>query len=83
MVRGPSYVFAGTLGGGTFRSADNGETWTPVNNGLTATDVRALATNAAGDLFAGTFGGVFRSTDDGDTWTAVNNGLEYPSSFRS
>jgi hypothetical protein len=27
------YVFAGTLGGGAFRSADNGEMWTPVNTG--------------------------------------------------
>ena len=53
------YVFAGTLGGGVFRSADNGETWTPVNSGLTATDIRALATNSAGDVFAGTFAGSF------------------------
>ena len=78
LVRSPNYIVAGTLGGGAFRSADNGETWTPINNGLTATDIRALATNTAGDLFAGTFGGVFRSTDDGDTWAPVNNGLEYP-----
>src|SRR6478735_4336812 len=62
LVRTPNYVVAGTLGGGTFRSADNGDTWAPINNGLTATDIRALATNTAGDLFAGTFGGVFRST---------------------
>jgi hypothetical protein len=53
------YIFAGTLGGGVFRSTNNGETWTPANNGLTATDIRALATNSAGDVFAGTFGGVF------------------------
>jgi hypothetical protein len=37
MVTANSYLFAGTLGGGAFRSADNGETWTTVNNGLTAT----------------------------------------------
>ena len=72
------HVFAGTLGGGAFRSTDNGETWTAVNSGLTATDVRALAINSDGHIFAGTFGGVFRSTDNGDTWTPVNNGLEYP-----
>src|SRR5712691_10863785 len=27
------YVFVGTLGGGAFRSADNGATWTTVNSG--------------------------------------------------
>src|SRR5262245_7289068 len=72
------YVFAGTLGGGAFRSAENGEMWTPVSTGLTATDVRALASNSFGEVFAGTFGGVFRSTNNGDTWMAVNNGLDYP-----
>jgi len=42
------------------------------------TDVRALAINSSGHIFAGTYfgGGVFRSTDDGGTWTPVNNGLE-------
>src|SRR5438046_8385482 len=64
------FVFAGTQGGGVFRSSDNGATWTPVNTGLTSTDIHALATNSAGDLFAGTFGGAFRSTDNGDTWTS-------------
>src|SRR5262249_16927852 len=72
------FVFAGTLGGGAFRSSDAGETWKVVDAGLTATDVRALAINASDDIFAGTFGGVFRSTDNGDTWIAVNNGLDYP-----
>jgi photosystem II stability/assembly factor-like uncharacterized protein len=72
------FVFAGTLGGGAFRSSDGAETWTAINNGLTATDVRALAINTSDDLFAGTFGGVFRSTDNGDTWASVNNGLDYP-----
>src|SRR5437660_3275848 len=69
-------LFVGTQGGGVFRSTDNGEAWTGVNNGLTATNVRALAINAAtGHIFAGTFGGAFRSTDDANTWVQVNNGL--------
>ena len=73
------HVFVGTQGGGIFRSTDNGENWAGVNNGLTATNVRALAIDAAsGHIFAGTFGGVFRSTDNGDSWVPVNNGLEFP-----
>ena len=72
------FTFVGTQGGGVFRTSDNGATWTAASNGLTTTDIRALAANAAGDLFAGTFSGVFRSTDDGENWAAVNNGLDYP-----
>src|SRR5256884_9035056 len=73
------HIFVGTQGGGIFRSTDNAETWTSVINGLTDTNVRALATTSADEIFAGTFSGVFRSTDNGDSWTAVNNGLDYPS----
>ena len=72
------HVFVGTQGGGVFRSTDNAETWTGINNGLTATNVRALAISPVDHIFAGTLGGVFRSTDNGDHWTAVNNGLEFP-----
>ena len=49
-------------------------TWTPVNNGLTNTDINALAINGS-DIFAGTDIGVFLSTDTGATWTPVNYGL--------
>src|SRR5262245_57698647 len=54
-------IFVGTQGGGVFRSIDNGESWTGINNGLTATNVRALAISSVDHVFAGTFGGVFRS----------------------
>ena len=69
-----SEVFAGTQGGGVFRSTDSGTTWARANVGLTDTNVRALAIAPDGDVFAGTFSGVFRSTDDGDTWAAANDG---------
>lgn len=45
-------------------------------NGPNAADIRALAINARGDIFAASYGGgIFRSTDNGASWTAVNNGL--------
>src|SRR5213078_3830768 len=60
------HVFVGTQGGGVFRSTDNAELWTAVNNGLTDTSVRALAINSTGHIFGGTWsGGVFRSSDNG------------------
>jgi lipid-binding SYLF domain-containing protein len=66
-------VFAGTFGGGVFRSTDNGNSW--INTYFTNQTV-VLVINSSGDIFAGTFGsGVFRSTDNGDTWSVINNGL--------
>src|SRR5215510_9537599 len=50
------HVFVGTQGGGVFRSTDNAETWSGVNNGLTDTNVRALAISPVDHIFAGTFG---------------------------
>ena len=74
-------IFAGTMGGGVYRSTDNGDNWTQVNNGLTMLHVYALTANS-NYLFAGTYHngningqGVFRSSDNGQTWTAVNNGM--------
>ncbi|MFQ5799537.1 MAG: T9SS type A sorting domain-containing protein, partial [Bacteroidota bacterium] len=56
-------IFAGTSGG-VFRSTDNGGNWTEVNTGLTSTNVRALAINSDGFIFAGTYAsGVFRSVE--------------------
>src|SRR4030095_14780362 len=49
------HVVVGTQGGGVSRTTDNGETWLGVNEGLTDTNVRALAINNAGNLFAGTW----------------------------
>ena len=78
-------LFAGTWGGGMYRSTNNGSTWTQVNTGFTAAsnffDVRALAVRGT-DLFAGTVGdGVFLSTNNGASWTPVNEGLTQKSVF--
>jgi photosystem II stability/assembly factor-like uncharacterized protein len=62
-------VFAGDLGGGVYRSSDNGSSWTQTNNGLSNAYVQALLASGT-MLFAGTNGGgVFLSTDNGLTWT--------------
>jgi photosystem II stability/assembly factor-like uncharacterized protein len=73
-VNSSNQIFAGTAGGGVFRSI-NGENWESVNNGITNYTVRALAINNNDDIFAGTFGGVFRSTNNGEIWSQINNGL--------
>ena len=64
----PSIVYAGTLGGGVFKSTNGGANWAEFNAGLTNTEVRALAIDPTNPsiLYAGTDGdGVFKSTDSG------------------
>ncbi len=75
LVVNGSKVFAGTQGGGVFRSTDGGIKWTRVSNGLLSPDITALALRDNA-LYAGTAGeGVFRSTDDGANWTEFNEQL--------
>jgi len=70
-----SNLFAGTFGGGVFRSTDNGSQWESVNSGLVNMNVRALAVRGS-MIFAGTSGGgIFLSTNRGNSWCAINNGL--------
>jgi photosystem II stability/assembly factor-like uncharacterized protein len=77
---GDIFVGADFVGGagGVFRSTDQGDSWVEINHGVIQTDVRALAINSSGHIFAGTYpgSGVFRSTDNGDSWVPVNNGLD-------
>jgi hypothetical protein len=75
-------IFAGTNGGGIFRSTDTGANWAAINTGLTNMNVYAIAVSGtnvlvpSANVFIGTNGGgVFRSTDTGASWAAVNIGL--------
>ena len=69
-------VFAGTIDEGLFRTTDYGETWSPINYGLTSSSFRAIEAHQ-GVLFAGgEIGtGVFRSIDEGETWTLLTGEL--------
>ena len=76
---GNTILIAGT-GLGVYISTDNAAKWTKKDNGLTSTDVKALAVASDGSgtnyLFAGTNGGgIFVSTDSGASWEATNTGL--------
>jgi hypothetical protein len=59
-------------------STSFGANWTPMDNGLTNTNVSALVINplTPDTLYAGTIGGgVFVTIDGGANWTAMNNRL--------
>jgi photosystem II stability/assembly factor-like uncharacterized protein len=71
-------LYAGTQGGGVFKSTNAGGSWAPINAGLPSATVRALAIDPSmpATLYAGTEGsGVFKSVDGGLSWRAVNSGL--------
>ena len=79
-INSTGHIFAGTSGGGVFRSTDNGDSWTEINNGLTSAVVLSLAINSTGHIFAGTSGGgVFRSLESTTSVREVAGQL--PSSF--
>ena len=68
-------LFAGTRGGGIFRSTDRGDTWAPVNTGLRfepgeGLSIRAFA-HKGGLIYAGAPDALYASTDGGDTWHQV------------
>ena len=67
-------IFAGTYGGGIYRSIDNGLTWDSVNAGLKNKYIKSLTVNGQ-NLFAGSDGGgVFKSINNGAKWDSVNSG---------
>ena len=70
MAMNGNYLFAGS-DGGVFLSTDNGTSWIETSNGITNTNIQALAIKND-TLFAGTKGaGVFRSIDNGTSWTST------------
>jgi len=61
-----------------FKSSNGGKSWSPINNGFSSNEARALAVDpvtpatvyaAAGE------GKLFKSVDAGNSWAAMNNGL--------
>jgi hypothetical protein len=70
-------LYAGTQGGGVFKSVDEGRSWAATNNGLSHTIIRSLIVHPveSSSLFVGTDGGVFKSTDGGEQWETANEGL--------
>src|SRR3954464_6636256 len=85
-VRGrPKDAYFGAVGGGLWKTTDNGTTWAPVTDGqLTSASVGAVAVSESNPdiVFIGTGAwcirgnimpcdGVYKSTDAGKTWTHV------------
>jgi len=70
-------LYLSTNENGVFRSANDGVSWEPINNGLTgtATYCSAIAGDASILLLGTYFDGAFISTNRGASWVPVNEGL--------
>lgn len=74
-------ILAGSYGNGIYRSTDGGGTWSQANEGLTATALRTIQPDPAGDgaiLCGCEPGRAFRSTDGGQSWTEMTAILDLP-----
>jgi hypothetical protein len=74
-------LYAGTQGGGVYKSSNSGGNWAQVNTGISNLFVLAVAIDPLSPttLYAGTGGGgVFKSIDSGGNWNPINNGLPVP-----
>ena len=75
----PATLYAGTFGGGVFKSLNGGGSWAPANAGLTGLSayINALAIDPAtpATVYAGTDAGVFKTVNGGGSWTPASTGL--------
>lgn len=68
-----STVFAGTYGGGIYRSNDGGVSWALFRSGLNEGTINVIAKHPThpGEYWAGGWGGLFKTTNGGESWTSV------------
>lgn len=75
-------LYAGTWGGGMYKSLDGGLSWQPISQGLGDLYINSLelAPGNPAVLYAGTYGyGVFKTMNGGTTWAPTGPGLsQYP-----
>jgi len=62
-------IYAGTLGGKIYKSIDNGNNWTLINNGMNVGFIWSFVKNGS-YIFAATENGVYRY--DGNNWTLTS-----------
>jgi photosystem II stability/assembly factor-like uncharacterized protein len=71
-------IFAGTYGGGVYKSTDYGNSWTHVSSGLSNSYVLSLVIDPRNPdiVYAGTSqSGVFKTMDGGQSWRISSTGL--------
>jgi hypothetical protein len=72
MARLNNNVFAGTQGGGIFKTVNKGTNWSPVNTGLSGFSINTIVTHGT-DVFIGTNSGIYKSADSGTNWNNIGD----------
>ena len=75
----PAILYAGSWGGGVYKSTDGGASWKRSSTGLGNLTVVSLAIDPAdpSKLYAGTYHGkVWKSDDAGANWFLASNGIQ-------
>src|SRR5713101_7278110 len=76
--RDPNVLMVGTFNG-IFRSADSGDTWTPLPTantaGLVHVESLAIDPRDTNVIYAGTWYLPYKTTDGGRTWRVIKNGI--------
>lgn len=73
----PDRVYAGTAGGGVWKSADGGQSWSQAGTVLAGQSIYVLlASTVPNRVYAAAGGRVFRSNDGGVTWQSWSHGLQ-------
>jgi hypothetical protein len=72
-------IYAGTAGGGVYKSVDAGATWRRSSTGMTSSPVYRFIPDPVSPsvLYAVTNEGIQKSADGGATWTLIFNGSEF------
>lgn len=71
-------LFAGSNGGGVWKSTDGGNNWSPKTDFFATMEIWAIAVapSNSNTIYAGTKGlGVIKSTDGGETWSQTGPGI--------
>ena len=73
------YIYIGTRRGGLFKSTNDGEFWTAINEGienLQGETIYSVSIDINYTMYVATrYNQVYRSTDYGETWIRKSNGL--------
>ena len=69
-----NHIYAVDWSSGVYRSTNSGNSWIPVNSGISGGGFWPII-SANGILYVGGASGVFKSTNNGDNWVNSNSGL--------